>query len=100
MEIYLDISRLCIETAAQKKYEGLIRQYFKAKVLGKEKVTFEKQINALKYFLEKADFSALRNSCKNTASVETMAILVVPRRLEDMHVRLNNRILPMGEFYR
>jgi len=99
MEIYLDISRLCIETAAQKKYEGLIRQYFKAKALDKEKIIFEKQINALKYFLEKADFSLLRNFCSNAGLVETMAILIVPWQVEDMHVRFNDKTLPVGGFH-
>ena len=99
MEIYLDINRLCIETAAQKKYEGLIRQYFKGKALDKKKVALEKQINALQYFLEKADFSKLRNFCSNVGSVKTMAVLIVPEKVEDMHVRLNNKTLPVGGFH-
>jgi len=98
MEIYLDISRLCIETAAQKKYESLIRQYFKAKTLDKEKNILEKQINALKYFLEKADFSKLRNFCSNAGSIEIMAVLIVPRQIEDMHVCLNNKTFSVEAF--
>jgi hypothetical protein len=98
MEIYLDISRLCIETAARKKYEGLIRQYFKAKTFNKEKITLEQKIPALLFFLEKANFPELRNYCNNSASVEIRVVLIVLQDLGDMHVRLNETTFFVGKF--
>lgn len=55
MQIHLDLSRHCIETAARLKVEGLIRSYFKAP----DPVT-EDQLAALTRFLEQADFQDLR----------------------------------------
>ncbi|MCD4718843.1 MAG: hypothetical protein K8S13_03160 [Desulfobacula sp.] len=93
MEIILDLSRHCIETASKKKYERLIRQYFKTTDTQKENFILEDQISALKYFLEKADFSELRNRCSNSDSVEKKAVLIVSQPFEKMHVRFNKTIL-------
>jgi hypothetical protein len=41
MEIILDTSRHCIETASKKEYERLIQQYFKCGPLEKEKTLME-----------------------------------------------------------
>ncbi len=89
MEILLDLSRHCIETASKKKYERLIRQYFKTKTFDKQKITTEKQISALKYFLENADFSELRNYFSDSDSVEKKAWLIVSQHFENMHIRFN-----------
>ena len=91
MEIILDLTRHCIETASKKKYERLIRQYFKTDK--KEKSTIENQIRALKYFLENADFSELRNLCSNFDSIEKKVVLIVLQPFEKMHVRFNNKTL-------
>jgi len=93
MEIILDLTRHCIETASKKEYERLIRQYFKTTATQKEKIIIEKQINALKYFLEKADFPELRNRCTNTISVEKKAVLIILQHFEKMHIRFNNATL-------
>lgn len=90
MEILLDLSRYCIETASKKKYERLIRQYFKIKAFDKQKTTTEKQISALKYFLENADFSELRNHFSGSGSVKKKAFLIVSQHFENMHIRFDN----------
>lgn len=88
MEIILDLTRHCIETASKKKYERLIRQYFKTDK--KEKINIENQICALKYFLEKADFSELRNHCSNSNSIKKKAVLIVAQPFKKIHIRFNN----------
>ncbi|MCK5696127.1 MAG: hypothetical protein KAH62_05960 [Desulfobacula sp.] len=88
MEIFLDLTRYCIETASKKKYERLIRQYFKTNK--KEKNNLENQICALKYFLEKADFSELRNRFSNSNSVKKRAVLIVAQPFKKMYIRFNN----------
>ncbi len=62
MEIELSIDRFCIETTAKKKYELLIKHYFKLPDNADEKKKIEESISGLKQFLETADFSSLRAS--------------------------------------
>jgi carbonic anhydrase/acetyltransferase-like protein (isoleucine patch superfamily) len=50
MQIPLDISRHCIETAAKKEYEHLVRTLLKENPAGKTRVKREAKINALKVF--------------------------------------------------
>jgi len=89
MEIILDLTSHCIETASKKKYEHLIRQYFKPTATRKEKLVLEDQISALKYFLEKADFSELRNHCSNSNSIKKKAVLIVAQPFKKIHIRFN-----------
>jgi hypothetical protein len=92
MEIPLDLSRHCIETASKKKYEGLIRQYFKPSPSNNEKITIEQQISALTYFLTNADFSDLRNRFNNSGSIEKTATLFIPEHFQDMYIYFNETI--------
>nr|NJM03398.1 hypothetical protein [Desulfobacula sp.] len=93
MKIILDTSRHCIETASKKEYEGLIRQYFKDCRSEKEQGLMEQQIEALTYFLQHADFPGLRNRYQALGHSGTPSILVVPRNLKDMHIRLGQKTL-------
>jgi len=92
MDISLDLRQLCIETASQKKYEHLIRQYFKTKPFDPKKIILERQISALKYFLEKTDFQDLRNRFNRSSPIEKKAILIIPQPLEKMYVWFNKTI--------
>lgn len=89
MDIIIDISRHCIETASKKKYNSLINQYFKAETTDIEKCIIEKQIIALVYFLENADFSDLRNRYSKTGSLSTISVLIIPENLENMHIKFD-----------
>ncbi|WP_299983053.1 hypothetical protein [Desulfobacula sp.] len=77
MEIILNLTRHCIETASKRKYEHLIRQWFKLADTDKKRIPIEQQITALKYFLEKAEFSDLRNRCNKINPAEKKAVLIV-----------------------
>lgn len=92
MKIRLDLSRHCIETASKKKYEQMIIQYFKTPGGDGEKSATEHHISALKYFLEKADFSKLRALCSKIDS-NREAVLIVPQNFEGMHICINQTIL-------
>ncbi len=94
MEIILDLSRNCIETASKKEHERLIKCYFRSSDADEKEKLIEPRITALKYFLEKADFLDFRHQCLKTG-VNGEVILIVPQRFDDMHVRFNQaRLYP------
>ncbi len=92
MEIIIDMSCHCIETASKKKYNGLISQYFNADTTGIQKSIIEKQITALIFFLKNADFSDLRNRYHKAASLSTISVLVIPENLENMHTKVDTTV--------
>ena len=93
MEMILDTSRHCIETASKKEYERLIQQYFKACSSEKENILMEQRIEALAYLLKHADFPGLRNQYHAMGHSGTPSILVVPRTLKDMHLCLDQDLV-------
>ena len=56
IELVPDLSH-CIETAARKEYQNLVRSYLQA---GKGDSEFEEKAELLRSFLESADFRTLR----------------------------------------
>ena len=92
MEITLNTSRQCIETASKKEYERLIQQYFKTDSSEKNKILMEEQIEALTYFLQNADFSYLRNRY-HAMGFSGTSVLAIPETLKNMHIRLAREIL-------
>ncbi|MCP3941492.1 MAG: hypothetical protein GY710_08430 [Desulfobacteraceae bacterium] len=92
MEIIINISRHCIETASKKKYNSLISQYFNADTTDIEKSIIEKQIMALVYFLENADFSDLRNRYSKAGSLSTISVIIIPENLENMHIKFDTSV--------
>ncbi|WP_300463978.1 hypothetical protein [Desulfobacula sp.] len=93
MTIILDLSHHCIETASKREYERLVRQCFKCDDTDPDSSIIETHISALKYLLEKADFSDLRNQCSATGSVEKKAVLMVSKPFKDLYIRFNNATL-------
>ncbi len=59
MEITLDLSKVCIETAAKRAYNLSLSRYFKSDV--SEKQELENAIEVLVSFLEQGDFMRLRS---------------------------------------
>jgi len=92
MEIMIDISRHCIETASKKIYNCIISQYFNADTTDIEKNIIEKQITALAYFLENTSFSDLRNRYSKAGSLSTIAILIISENLENMHIKVDTTV--------
>ncbi|WDP89494.1 MAG: hypothetical protein HUN04_07070 [Desulfobacter sp.] len=93
MEIRLDLSRHCIETAARLKAEGLIRSYFKT-----PDSDTEDRIAALTRFLETADFQELRtrisrfeNDPSDPSAKIRKAVLVISKTDPQFEIRLNNQ---------
>ncbi|MCK5837080.1 MAG: hypothetical protein KAH09_07425 [Desulfobacula sp.] len=93
MEIILDLNHHCIETASKREYERLVRQCFKLDDIDRDSNIIETQISALKYLLEKADFSDLRNQCNAAGSVEKKAVLMVSQPFKGLYIRFNNTTL-------
>ena len=92
MKLTIDTRRHCIETGAKKKYERLLRQYFKPGCSENEKHVLEQQIQALIYFLENADFSDLRNQYHISGQAAPSSVLVIPEAFEQMYIHLNHQV--------
>lgn len=60
MEIHLRTNRFCIETAARKTYEKLLKQCFRTRVEGKTRNLLETQVEGLIIFLEQTEMRTLR----------------------------------------
>ncbi|CCK79871.1 hypothetical protein [Desulfobacula toluolica] len=96
MEIPLNLTHHCIETASKREYERMVRQCFKISDTDNERMPLEKKISALIYFLEKADFSDLRNQCNKIYSDkkdEKTADLIIPKNFKDMYVGIDKKTL-------
>ncbi len=92
MEIVLSLKNHCIETAAKKEYERLIQGYFKNKLKGKS--WLEVRIEALKYFLERADFSRLRSFYPELCgSVELPIKLKIPEDFQELKIIVKDRTI-------
>ncbi len=96
MQIQLDLSRHCIETAAKLKVEALIRCYFKT-----QSPETDRRIQVLTRFLEKADFHNLRHAmAKETDLNDTTAHLLFPEDMNRMEIRFRGKafypLLPHG----
>lgn len=61
MKIQLNTTRFCIGTSAKKKYEELLKTYFKFLGTKNDRLDLEEKIEGLKFFLEHVDISKFRN---------------------------------------
>lgn len=74
MKISLDVSSHCVQSAAKSLHEALVRALFKAGA--GEAETLEEKIEALKLFLETADFPALRSSHSALAGGSAQTVIL------------------------
>ncbi|SDU20251.1 hypothetical protein [Desulfobacula phenolica] len=96
MEIPLNLTHHCIETASKREYERMVRQCFKISDDDNERMPLENKISALIYFLENTDFSDLRNRCNKIYSDkkdEKKADLIIPQNFKDMYVCIDKTTL-------
>lgn len=90
MKLTLNLDRHCIETAAKKAHEALIRDYLKNQCTDIQ--TAESKINALKYFLENTDFGHLRSTYKTLNGAEqTRVVLNIPDTVSQLTLTLDGR---------
>lgn len=61
MKIQLNTTRFCIGTGAKKKYEELLKCYFKFKGSKNDRLDLEQKIEGLKYFLKNVNIPKLRS---------------------------------------
>jgi hypothetical protein len=76
MEIPLKLEKTCIETRSRRTYETLLRRYLKGGISDAEKRRLERQIEALKSFLETTDFGLLRSAHKELRGNENAHIIL------------------------
>ena len=90
MEIILSLKKHCIETAAKKSYEQLIQSYFKNK--GDDPSVLEARIDALKFFIERADFARLRTDYPElSGNVQLPITLSIPEEFESMEIVMKDK---------
>jgi len=88
MEICLDLSRHCIETAAKLKVEELIRSYFKIQT-----PEIARRIQVMTRFLEQADFHELRHAMAREPDQDNnTACLLFPEDINRMEIRFRGKV--------
>jgi len=84
MDIMLDLSPFCVQTAAKRRYESLLNGYFKA---DGDKSVMEEQIEGLTFFLKYADFGYLRRRYPELdGGINTRIILRIPENQHEMQI--------------
>jgi len=96
MEIHLKLKRHCIKTAAKTEHNRLVMRYFSSDYPDNEKTVIEAQIEALKFFLEKADFARIRSVHPGLSGTGELPVsLKVPESLREMKIVFNgNKVRP------
>ena len=94
MQIIIKLTKHCIETEAKKEYEKLIRRYFDKKRFNDEKKNIGPQIEALKFFLEYADFSFLRSNYPElNGNTGLQVVLSIPKKNFETKIIFNKTII-------
>ena len=102
VDIQLTIKKKCVEKESEKKYEALIKDYFKKNGSEREKALMEKRLSALRFFLETVDFPSLRAarpeldaSGEGDGAAGVPVTLTISESLNEIKLRLNGQtILP------
>ncbi|MBW1650883.1 MAG: hypothetical protein JRJ44_09485 [Deltaproteobacteria bacterium] len=92
MKIVLDLRGFCIKKSAEKKYERALNKYFNKKISEDKKAAIEKEIEALKFFLQNADFSKLRGRYKELSGVKNIRVALLVGK-QDYKIVLNDKII-------
>jgi hypothetical protein len=88
MEIPVTIDKHCIETEAGRLYEKLMGRYFRKTVSDREKWIVERQIEALLFFLEHADFGSLRHQHSElNGTMKTQVVLDIDTEEKNIVIR-------------
>ncbi len=91
MKIEINLKQHCIKTGAKRKYNKLIHQYFSNTLSDKVKKEVEAQIEALKFFLENADFNRLRSVYPEFSGFDELSItLMIPKNHLEMEIAYND----------
>jgi len=79
MTIELLLKNYCIQTAAKKKYEQSISQYFKnvSQLSSEALENIEKKIDILQYFLENADIGQIRSRYPDLNGKKTITVTLI-----------------------
>ena len=62
IELELNLAKACIETETKRTYERLLREYLRKSTPAQQRRILARRIEALKIFLEHADFGYLRTN--------------------------------------
>ncbi len=94
MEIFLKLKNYCIKTSAKKKHEKLLGRYLNSKYSYQEKLVIEVQIEALRFFLENADFQVLRSVYTELSGCKESSVTIrIPENKQNMEIVCNGRII-------
>ncbi len=94
MEIVITLRRHCIKTGIKRRYNQLINQYFCNTLPDQEKIKIEVQIEALKFFLENADFEHLRRIYPELSGIDELSVtLIIPKNHNEITIAYDDRII-------
>ncbi len=94
MKIYFQLEKHCIETEAKKRYKRLISRYLSSTCHDDEKVKIETQVEALKHFLEHADFPQIRGLYPElSGDTASSVMLKIDGNFNDMQIVCNDNII-------
>ncbi|MBT3310578.1 MAG: hypothetical protein HN737_12960 [Desulfobacterales bacterium] len=94
MKIEIKLKHHCIKTGAEKKYNKLIKQYFISTLSELKKVDIEAQIEALKFFLENADFNRIRAAYPELSGFDELSItLMIPENHHEIKIAYKDIII-------
>lgn len=97
-KIALHLKKQCIQRAANKRYEMLMRAYFSRRRMRSDDETdrIEKEIESLIFFLENADFPVLRHTYPQLSGMEDVFVeLLINEAEKDFTILIGEkRIAP------
>ncbi len=92
MKIFLPLKKHCIETGAKKEYGRLLNIYFSNTCSENENAVIEEKIEALKFFLENADFSRIRGDYSELCGTYELTVkLNIPGDYSRMNIEYDNK---------
>jgi hypothetical protein len=92
MKIRLDLTKHCIQTAAKRKYNQLISNYFKSSHAERTE-SLESEISLLKAALESLDFSWLRATYPELRGGGTDEIAILQKTDTPITISINGRTI-------
>ena len=94
MKIEIMLKQHCIKTGVKRRYSKLLNRYFNNVISDQEKVEIETKIEALKFFLENADFDQLRFVYPELSGFDELTIMLkIPENHHEITIAYKDRII-------
>ncbi len=95
MDIYLELKDCCIQTAAKRCHEKLVKECFKAHSQKNSLEDIEARLDALSWVLEHGDFAHTRSACPALSGGHARVKLSVFQDHFKVAITLEGKTFPM-----